>query len=90
MIYIGNDLPDEYTGSVYTAKLKGTIAKAKANATQGIPHIINIAKGKFFRANNGDNNVFHASLIIRHAQNGKMYLYDIIDIKKETGNPLGL
>lgn len=37
----------------------------------------------------GDNedieryNVFHASLIIRHANDGKMYLYDILDIKKK-------
>ena len=28
-IYIGNDLPNEYTGSVYTYKLKGAAAKAK-------------------------------------------------------------
>lgn len=120
VIYIGRDFPDEYTGSVYTAKLKGTNAKAKANASQGIPDIINIAKGKYFRVNNSEKhrrnakygwyrydsrfalpvylengeleryNVFHASLIIRHANNGKMYLYDIIDIKKETGNSLGL
>jgi hypothetical protein len=33
-------------------------------------------------------NVFHASLIVRHAADDKMYLYDIIDIKKETSNPL--
>lgn len=33
-------------------------------------------------------NVFHVSLIVRHSEDGKMYLYDIIDIKKETGNPL--
>ena len=33
-------------------------------------------------------NVFHASLIIRHANDGKMYLYDILDIKKETSNPI--
>lgn len=33
-------------------------------------------------------NVFHASMIIRHANDGKMYLYDIIDIKKETSTPL--
>ena len=26
--------------------------------------------------------------LIRHDNNGKMYLYDIIDIKKETSNPL--
>lgn len=32
-------------------------------------------------------NVFHASILIRHDANGKMYLYDIMDIKKETSNP---
>ena len=32
-------------------------------------------------------NVFHASMLIRHDADGKMYLYDIMDIKKETGNP---
>ncbi len=31
VVYIGADLPDEYTGSRYTHKLMGTIAKAKAN-----------------------------------------------------------
>ena len=36
-------------------------------------------------------NAFHASLmVVRHDENGKMYLYDMIDIKKETGNPLEL
>ena len=33
-------------------------------------------------------NIFHASMIIRHANDGKMYLYDVIDIKKETSTPL--
>ncbi len=33
-------------------------------------------------------NVFHTSLIVRHSEDGKMYLYDIIDIKKETGNSI--
>ncbi len=28
-------------------------------------------------------NVFHASLLIRHDNSGKMYLYDVIDIKKK-------
>lgn len=32
-------------------------------------------------------NVFHASMLIRHANDGKMYLYDVLDIKKETSNP---
>ena len=51
IIYIGNDLPDEYTGSNYTAKLKGALAKAKANAAQGIPEMIEIAENKRFREN---------------------------------------
>ena len=37
IIYIGKELPDEYTGSRYTHTLKGANAKAKANASQGIP-----------------------------------------------------
>ena len=43
IVYIGNDLPNEYTGSKYTYKLKGTVAKAKANAAQGIPELIEIS-----------------------------------------------
>jgi hypothetical protein len=37
IVYIGTKLPGEYSGSVYTKKLKGVVAKAKANAAQGIP-----------------------------------------------------
>ena len=33
-------------------------------------------------------NVFHAELVIRHSEDDKMYLYDIINIKKETSTPL--
>ena len=33
-------------------------------------------------------NVFHASMLIRCANDGKFYLYDILEIKKETSNPL--
>ena len=118
IIYIGNKLPDEYTGSKYTHGLKGTAAKAKANAAQGIPELIEIATDKHFKENQGEKhrwsarygwyrynsrfalpvysedgnveryNTFHASLLIRHDNDGKMYLYDVIDIKKETSNPL--
>ena len=117
-INIGADFPNEYTGSVYTYKLKGAVAKAKANVAQGIPELVEIATGGGFRENiknkhyrdamfgwyrfdsrfampvylDEDNieryNVFHVSLIVRHSEDNKMYLYDIIDIKKETGNPL--
>ena len=119
-VYIGTDLPDEYTGSEYTESLRGGNAKAKANATQGIPELLNIATGKFYRENTTKKhlrdarygwyrydsrfalpvfaddgrveryNLYHASLLIRHASENKLYLYDVIDIKKETSNPLGL
>lgn len=118
VIYIGTDLPNEYSGSKYTHSLKGTNAKAKANASQGIPEMLEIAIGKHFRDNNEEKhwrnakfgwyrydsrfalpvyseddeieryNVFHASLIVRHSEDKKLYLYDIIDIKKETSNSI--
>lgn len=31
-------------------------------------------------------NVFHVAMILRHAQDGKKYLYDIMNIKKETSD----
>ena len=40
----------------------------------------------------GDNgdveryNVFHVAMIFRHAKDGRKYLYDIMNIKKETSN----
>ena len=119
VVYIGSDLPKEYTGSKYTNSIKGANAKAKVNAATGIPELIEIAVGKHFRKNKEDKhkrdskngwyrydsrfaipvyggdgeveryNVFHASMLIRHSNDGKMYLYDVIDIKKETSNSLG-
>lgn len=118
IIYIGNDLPDEYSGSNYTASLKGALAKAKANAAQGLPEMIEIAQNRRFQENlkkkhdknakygwyrydsrfaipifdeNNDvlrYNMFHAELVIRHSEDGKFYLYDVINIKKETSTPL--
>ena len=32
-------------------------------------------------------NVFNVIMVIRHAKDGKMYLYDIMNIKKETRYP---
>ena len=111
VIYIGSDLPNEYSGSKYTHSIKGANAKAKANAAQGIPELIEIAVGKHFRENNEEKhwrnaqygwyrydsrfalpvydesgeieryNVFRASLIVRHSEDKKLYLYDILDIK---------
>ena len=116
LIYIGTDFPDEYAHSEYTTSLKGTNAKAKANAAQGLPEMIGIATKKEYRENSKDKhnrdakfgwyryesrfalpvsddegevvgyNVFHVIMIVRHAKDGKMYLYDIVNIKKETSN----
>lgn len=33
-------------------------------------------------------NVFSACLLVNHAENGKMYLYDLVDIKREARTPL--
>jgi transcriptional regulator with XRE-family HTH domain len=115
IIYIGSELPSEYAGSVYTKKLKGADAKAKANAAQAIPEMIEIATNGVFEENRkakhgrdakngwyrydtrfalpvyGDDgnieryNIFRGRLLIRHASSGKKYLYDILEIKKETG-----
>ena len=114
MIYIGAEFPDEYAHSEYTTSLKGANAKAKANAAQGVPELIEIATGKEYRENtkakhnrdakfgwyryisrfalpvykeSGDierYNVFRAILLVRHAEDKRLYLYDIIKIKKET------
>lgn len=117
IVYIGKDLPDEYSGSEDTARLRGTLAKAKANAAQGIPELIEVASNKRYKENlaskhninakfgwyrydsgfalpvYGENgeieryNVFHVEMLIRHAADGKMYLYDVANIKKETSTP---
>ena len=36
------------------------------------------------------HNTFTARMLVRHAEDGKKYLYDILAIKKETGSPLKL
>ena len=118
LIYIGKDLPNEFSGSEDTARLKGALAKAKANAAQGVPELIEIAENKRYKDNlaakhninakygwyrynsrfalpvydeSGEvtkYNVFSVEMLIRHAADKKMYLYDIVNIKKETSTPL--
>lgn len=116
VVYIGSDFPDEYAHSEYTITLKGANAKAKANAAQGIPELVEIATGMTFSGNTkkkhardakygwyryesrfalpifGEEdeviryNIFHVVMIMRHSEDGKKYLYDIMNIKKETSN----
>ena len=117
LISIDRIFVDEYTGSDYTNKLVGALPKVKANMSQGIPRLIEIATSKrwkedfenrhkkmackgWFRYNtrfaipvtNNDGNiteynVYQAVLIVRYSIDGKLYLYDIQNIKKETRYP---
>ena len=117
MILIDKTFVDEYTGSNYTNKLVGALPKVKANMSQGIPQMIEIATEKrwkedfdnkhkkragkgWFRYNtrfampvtNDDGeiveyNIYQAVLIVRYSADGKLYLYDVQNIKKETRYP---
>lgn len=117
-VYIEKDFPDEFGGSEDTARLKGTLAKAKANAAQGIPELIKIAVHKKYKKNFAPKhnidakygwyrynsrfalpvfdekgeieryNVFNVEMLVRHAADNRLYLYDIVNIKKETSTPL--
>ena len=46
LIFIDRMFVDEYTGSDYTNKLVGALPKVKANMSQGIPQMIEIATSK--------------------------------------------
>ena len=115
VVYIGSDFSDEFANSKDSERLKGTLAKAKANAAQAIGEIVEIAWNKEHTENydkkhrndarfgwyrytsrfalpvyseNGvieRYNVFYVRVIVRHDKNGKKYLYDLINIKKEKG-----
>ena len=118
-IFISKDFPDEYANSESRINLKGSVAKAKANAAQAVPELIQIATNKSYSKNTkkkhlrsarygwyrydirfalpvyGDitgeverYNIFKAVMLVRHAEDGKKYLYDFLAIKKETSSPL--
>ena len=115
-IFIGNELPEEYTESESRKSLMGANAKAKANAATAIPELIQIASNPAYEENRKEKhvknamhgwyrydvrfalpvynenilvkyNIFHARLLINHAENDRKYLYDILAIKKETSKP---
>jgi hypothetical protein len=120
-IFISTDFPDEYANSESRMSLKGAVARAKANATQGIPELIQIATNQEYSENTkmkhkidakygwyrydvrfafpvyddktgqvARYNIFSARMLVRHAEDGKKYLYDLLAIKKETSSPLEL
>lgn len=117
VIHIAGDFPDEFSESQYTKKLRGTLAKAKANAATIIEEMIFNAENKRWIENKEKKhqkdapggwfrydtyfgmpvqgsqeeklriNMYKATLIAR-AKEGKLFLYDVINIKKEASTPL--
>ena len=118
IVYLGKNFPDEYAGSKYTRQTKGGRAKAKANASQGIRGMVEIASDKRFRENQKEKHlgdaangwyyyttrfavpiysnaartenysIYSGCLVVNCTGKGKMYLYDLVNIKKEASNPL--
>ena len=112
-VYIGGDFPGEFKGSDDTKRLKGTNAKAKANATQKIPLLIKYSTNKRWSENYKTKhqadaklgwyryttrfafpiyrnnkeiekyNIYRIEMLIKHASDNKLYLYDMVNIKKE-------
>lgn len=118
-IFIASDFPDEYANAESRMALKGAAAKAKANASQGIPELIQIATNSEYSQNRKKShvndakngwyrydvrfalpvyddrsgkaeryNIYSARMLVRHSVDGKKYLYDFLQIKKETSSPL--
>ena len=117
VICIASDFPDEYAESKYTKSLRGSIAKAKANASQVIGKMIVVATNRRWVENkdkkhkkdaekgwyrydtyfgvpvqgSGERaarvNIFRATLVVRISLKG-LFLYDVINIKKEASKPL--
>lgn len=115
-IGISGDFPDEYTESQYTKKLRGALAKVKANAAQIIESLIENATNRRWIENKKDKhkndasggwyrydtyftmpvkssnekeqrfNQYKATLLVRRTNKG-LFLYDVLDIKKEASTP---
>lgn len=116
VLCINSLFSNEYTESQYTKKLRGSLAKVKANMVQALPQLIenatnrrwvenkkekhiDNARGGWYRydtyfsipvqAENEEKhrwNFFIATIVVRINDRG-LYLYDIINIKKEACTP---
>jgi len=69
VIHIGSEFPDEYTESKYTKKLRGALAKAKANAGQVIGSMLENAENRRWIENKNPKHEKEAS--------GGWYRYDV-------------
>lgn len=64
IVYIDSDFPDEFANSESRLALKGPVAKAKVNASQGIPELIQIATGETYQENTKRKRVARLSKIL--------------------------
>ena len=117
-VYIGKEFPDEFTHAKDRLILKGPNAKAKANASQAVGELIQIATNKSsapdYNSKHNDKakygwyrydtrlalpvyddlgelvryNIFKMRMLVRHDNDGRLYLYDFLRTKKETSSPL--
>lgn len=114
VLHINSLFANEYTESQYTKKLKGGLAKVKANIVQILPQLIENATNRRWIENKKDKhandagkgwyrydiyfsvpvqvdkeicwNFYAATMVVRINDQG-LYLYDIINIKKEARTP---
>ena len=116
-IRINSSFSDEYVHSPYTRKLRGGLAKTKANLAQVIPELVESATNRrwvenkdskhsedakrgwyrydvvfsmqVYKSESGQygTNYYTATAIVKINDMG-MFLYDIINIKKEARKPM--
>ena len=114
-VYIGKELPGEYTLSQYSKNLRSnrTLSNAKNQAAQNLGELIEIAENPSWQENRkakhamdakygwwryntrfaipgkSKYHIFDANLLIRHAADGKYYLYDVLGIKENRTSAEG-
>ena len=82
IIYVGNDFADEYSGNLNPKHQRDAkFGWYRYDSRFGLP--VYGEDGELERYN-----IFHVEILIRHDADGKRYLYDVVNIKKETGTPL--
>ena len=91
-IYIDTDFPDEYANSESRIALKGPVSKAKANASQGIPELVQIATKDSYAENDKKKHEKDAkfgwyrydvrfALPVYEGQNGELLRYNLYSSK---------
>ena len=94
-IEIGTKFADEYTGSKYSEHIRGARAKAKKSKhkkdAKGGWNYYTVRFALPVYDNNRkteEYNAYMGRLVVNRTQDGKLYLYDLVEIKKEASTPL--